>query len=116
MWCMSHMLAGAVWAQRHASLTCARTTRPRQAPAPINCIGKHMTCASACAARRSSELVPSFLKLLRDGEAEVRVAAAGKVAAFCKLLGNDTVRRTPRPRPGCLPVLRLYASGKVAAS
>jgi len=36
--------------------------------------------------------VPSFLKLLRDGEAEVRVAAAGKVAAFCKLLGSDTVR------------------------
>lgn len=45
------------------------------------------------AARRSAELVPSFLKLLRDGEAEVRVAAAGKVAAFCKLLGSDTVRR-----------------------
>ncbi len=49
-------------------------------------------------ARRSAELVPSFLKLLRDGEAEVRVAAAGKVAAFCKLLGSDTVRPRPRPR------------------
>ena len=47
---------------------------------------------------RSSELVPSFLKLLRDGEAEVRVAAAGKVAAFCKLLGSETAR-APQLQP-----------------
>lgn len=46
----------------------------------------------------STELVPSFLKLLRDGEAEVRVAAAGKVAAFCKLLGSETAR-TPQVQP-----------------
>lgn len=38
-----------------------------------------------------AELVPAFVRLLRDVEAEVRVAAAGKVAAFCKLLGQDQV-------------------------
>lgn len=31
------------------------------------------------------------MKLLRDGEAEVRVAAAGKVSALCKLLKSDAV-------------------------
>lgn len=29
------------------------------------------------------ELTPCFLRLMRDGETEVRVAAAGKTAAFC---------------------------------
>lgn len=33
-----------------------------------------------------SDLTPDFVRLLSDGEAEVRVAAAGKVASFCKLL------------------------------
>lgn len=33
-----------------------------------------------------SELAPAYVRLLRDTEAEVRVAAAGKVAAFSKLL------------------------------
>lgn len=37
------------------------------------------------------ELVPAFVKLLRDVEAEVRVAAAGNVAAFCKLLNQEQV-------------------------
>ena len=32
------------------------------------------------------ELVPAYVKLLRDVEAEVRIAAAGKVASFCKML------------------------------
>ena len=35
--------------------------------------------------------MPAFVRLLRDTEAEVRVAAAGKVATFCKLLSNDQV-------------------------
>lgn len=33
-----------------------------------------------------SDLTPAYVKLLRDPEAEVRIAAAGKVAAFCKML------------------------------
>ncbi len=40
-----------------------------------------------------TELVPCFDKVLRDSEAEVRVAAAGKVAAFCKVLTADQVRQ-----------------------
>ena len=61
--------------------------------------------------RHSSELVPSFLKLLRDGEAEVRVAAAGKVAAFCKLLGSETAR-APLVQPNlCLFNLMLVPRG-----
>lgn len=39
----------------------------------------------------STELVPAFLRLLRDGEAEVRIAAASKVAAFCKLLPGPQI-------------------------
>jgi hypothetical protein len=38
------------------------------------------------------EVVPPFLKLLRDSEAEVRVAAAGKVACISNLLEQDAVR------------------------
>ena len=39
--------------------------------------------------------MPCFDKVLRDSEAEVRVAAAGKVAAFCKVLTADQVRHSP---------------------
>ena len=67
-----------------------------QRPDTRQACGRAHARPSPCAARRSAELVPSFLKLLHDGEAEVRVAAAGKVAAFCKLLGSDTVRRPSR--------------------
>lgn len=38
-----------------------------------------------------SEIVPPFLKLLRDSEAEVRVAAASKVACISNILEADTV-------------------------
>ncbi len=38
-----------------------------------------------------SELVPAFVRLLRDNEAEVRVAAAGKLSAFCKILAGEAV-------------------------
>lgn len=30
--------------------------------------------------------MPAYAKLLRDNEAEVRIAAAGKVSAFCRML------------------------------
>jgi len=32
------------------------------------------------------DLVPAYVRLLRDNEAEVRVAAAGKVTKFCQIL------------------------------
>ncbi len=38
-----------------------------------------------------SELLPAYVKLLRDTEAEVRVAAAGKVSAISKMLTSDRV-------------------------
>ena len=37
------------------------------------------------------ELVPAYVKLLRDTEAEVRVAAAGKVSAISKMLTPEHV-------------------------
>ena len=36
-------------------------------------------------------MLPPFLKLLRDSEAEVRVAAASKVASISNLLDIDAV-------------------------
>ena len=39
-----------------------------------------------------SDVLPPFLKLLRDSEAEVRVAAASKVASISNLLELDAVR------------------------
>ena len=38
-----------------------------------------------------TELLPPFVRLLRDGEAEVRAAAAGRIAAVCQLLPPDDV-------------------------
>ena len=38
-----------------------------------------------------AELLPSLLKLLKDLEAEVRIAAASKVPAFSRVLSVDQV-------------------------
>lgn len=35
--------------------------------------------------------MPAFVRLLQDSEAEVRVAAASKVSAFCKIFNNEAV-------------------------
>ena len=35
------------------------------------------------------ELVPAYVRLLRDNEAEVRIAAAGKVTKFCRILNPE---------------------------
>ena len=40
---------------------------------------------------RRTELGPAFVRLLQDNEAEVRVAAASKVSAFCKIFNNEAV-------------------------
>jgi hypothetical protein len=39
-----------------------------------------------------AELLPSLLKLLKDLEAEVRIAAASKVPTFSKVLSVDQVQ------------------------
>ena len=33
-----------------------------------------------------ADLAPAYVRLLRDNEAEVRIAAAGKVTKFCRIL------------------------------
>ena len=35
------------------------------------------------------DLVPAYMRLLRDNEAEVRVAAVGKVTKFCQILNPE---------------------------
>ncbi|KAF8647457.1 hypothetical protein HU200_065368 [Digitaria exilis] len=37
----------------------------------------------------SADLVQAYVRLLRDNEAEVRIAAAGKVTKFCKILSAE---------------------------
>lgn len=36
-----------------------------------------------------TDLVPAYVRLLRDNEAEVRIAAAGKVTKFCCILNPE---------------------------
>lgn len=48
-----------------------------------------------------AELVSGYVKLLRDAEAEVRVAAAGKVSSFCKMLVlNQITSQVSSRHPG----------------
>jgi serine/threonine-protein phosphatase 2A regulatory subunit A len=37
------------------------------------------------------DLVPAFVKLLKDGEAEVRTAVAGQIPGFCALVDRNTL-------------------------
>ena len=37
------------------------------------------------------DLVPAFVKLLKDSEAEVRSAIAGQIPGFCRLLDRDVL-------------------------
>ena len=39
----------------------------------------------------SRDLVPAFVKLLKDNEAEVRTAVAGQIPGFCGLVERDTL-------------------------
>lgn len=39
----------------------------------------------------SRDLVPSFVKLLKDNEAEVRTAIAGQIPGFCTLVDRSTL-------------------------
>lgn len=59
------------------------------------------------------ELTPNFVRLLRDSEAEVRVAAAGKVAAFSKLLTPQQIVTSVIP---CVRELSMDSSQYVRAA
>jgi len=39
----------------------------------------------------SRDLVPAFVKLLKDNEAEVRTAIAGQIPGFCALVDQNTL-------------------------
>ncbi|RKF63741.1 Protein phosphatase PP2A regulatory subunit A [Erysiphe neolycopersici] len=39
----------------------------------------------------SRDLVPAFVKLLKDNEAEVRTAISGQIPGFCKLINRTTI-------------------------
>lgn len=39
--------------------------------------------------RDRTDLVPAYVRLLRDNEAEVRIAAAGKVTKFSRILSPE---------------------------
>ena len=45
--------------------------------------------ASLMSTSLRSDLVPAYVRLLRDNEAEVRIAAAGKVTKFCWILSPE---------------------------
>jgi serine/threonine-protein phosphatase 2A regulatory subunit A len=45
----------------------------------------------------SRDLVPSFIKLLKDTEAEVRTAIAGQIPGFCALVERDTLLQEIMP-------------------
>jgi hypothetical protein len=47
-----------------------------------------------------AELVPAYTKLLEDTEAEVRIAAAGKVSAFSRMLTPALIVSQVSLRPG----------------
>lgn len=49
-----------------------------------------------------ADLVPAYVRLLRDNEAEVRIAAAGKVTKFCRILTPEHAIQNILP---CVKVL-----------
>lgn len=48
--------------------------------------------------------MPAYVRLLRDNEAEVRIAAAGKVTKFCHILTPEIAIQHILP---CVKVLSL---------
>ena len=50
------------------------------------------------------DLVPAYVRLLRDNEAEVRIAAAGKVTKFCRILSPELAIQHILP---CVKVYKL---------
>lgn len=53
-----------------------------------------------------TDLVPAYVRLLRDNEAEVRIAAAGKVTKFCRILNPELAIQH------ILPCVKVYILGE----
>jgi serine/threonine-protein phosphatase 2A regulatory subunit A len=60
-----------------------------------------------------TELVPAYIRLLRDNEAEVRIAAAGKVAKFCDIVAPQVASQHILP---CVKELSTDSSQHVRAA
>eukprot|EP00850_Spirogloea_muscicola_P022421 SM000293S10922 [mRNA] locus=s293:9990:14172:- [translate_table: standard] len=60
-----------------------------------------------------TELVPAYVRLLRDTEAEVRIAAAGKVTKFCSIVSSQQAIQTILP---CVKQLSTDTSQHVRAA
>lgn len=54
-----------------------------------------------------TELVPAYVRLLRDNEAEVRIAAAGKVTKFCGIVSPQVAQQHILP---CVKVCYILCS------
>ncbi|GKB77305.1 serine/threonine-protein phosphatase 2A 65 kDa regulatory subunit A beta isoform-like protein, partial [Tanacetum coccineum] len=57
-----------------------------------------------------TDFVPAYVRLLRDNEAEVRIAAAGKVTKFSRILGLELAIQHILP---CVKELSSYLSQHV---
>ena len=55
-------------------------------------------CVRLCAQVLRGEMVPTFIALLQDGEAEVRIAAASKATQFAARLPAEAIQVHPPPR------------------
>lgn len=51
--------------------------------------------------------MPAYVRLLRDNEAEVRIAAAGKVTKFCRILNPELAIQHILP---CVKVHKLKSN------
>lgn len=78
------------WARQQAVLANAFATL-FAAGVPHTCPNDPLSFA-CCMLTNRTELTPNYVRMLRDSEAEVRVAAAGKVASFAKFLMPAQVR------------------------
>jgi serine/threonine-protein phosphatase 2A regulatory subunit A len=64
----------------------------------------HVCCPLIGMMAYRTELVPAYIRLLRDNEAEVRIAAAGKVAKFCDIVAPQVASQHILPCVKvCLP-------------
>lgn len=73
----------------------------QQVPTLCEVLGAELAC---------SELLPAFVRLLRDAEAEVRAAASSNIAAVCRLLPVEQVGGVAGGRPAG----RLSVTGETA--
>lgn len=65
----------------------------------------YTTSDFSCTVGIRTELVPAYVRLLRDNEAEVRIAAAGKVTKFCGIVTPQVAQQHILP---CVKVRVCY--------